>query len=276
MQFQSVIVTTYNRPRALARVLDGLERQSETNFEVIIADDGSGAETYNFLQNYRPKNFGIRHVWIEDKGYRRTVILNKAINISKGSRCIFLDGDCIPTPCFVRDHRRFAESGYVLAGGRLLLSERLTADVESGHVDILGASLFELLRYRLSGDLNRLAPLVTLPDGRWRKSRSSDWKILRGCNLSMDKELLIRVNGFDETLHGWGMEDSDIAVRCLNTGAKLKSIRFAASVFHLWHKEASRDRELTNRDYLDSAISSKRIQAMIGLTDSQEPATVIK
>jgi len=39
----SVIVTTYNREDALDAVLRSLERQNDLAFEVLVADDGSGA-----------------------------------------------------------------------------------------------------------------------------------------------------------------------------------------------------------------------------------------
>ena len=41
----SIIVTTYNRPDALDAVLRGLARQSDKDFEVVVADDGSTPDT---------------------------------------------------------------------------------------------------------------------------------------------------------------------------------------------------------------------------------------
>ena len=41
----AVIVTTYNRPDALAAVLDGYQAQSTPSFELLVADDGSTENT---------------------------------------------------------------------------------------------------------------------------------------------------------------------------------------------------------------------------------------
>lgn len=48
----SVIVTTYNRPLALERVLAGLTLQTDSDFEVVVADDGSGPQTKDLLARW--------------------------------------------------------------------------------------------------------------------------------------------------------------------------------------------------------------------------------
>src|SRR6516162_10568033 len=125
----SVIVTTYNREDALAAVLRGLARQTDRKFEVIVADDGSPPSTARVIAGWRPQFDRLAHVWHEHKGFRAAEIRNRAILESFGEICIFLDGDCIPRPNFVAEHRRLAEPGWFVAGNRILLSREMTERV---------------------------------------------------------------------------------------------------------------------------------------------------
>ena len=103
----SVIVATYNRPDALAAVLRGLEAQTDRNFEIVVADDGSGEETGRAIAAFaRTTKLPVKHAWHADNGFRLAEIRNRAIRISAGGYCVFLDGDCIPRPGFVAAHRK--------------------------------------------------------------------------------------------------------------------------------------------------------------------------
>tara|TARA_B100002051_G_scaffold270483_1_gene303495 strand:- start:580 stop:828 length:249 start_codon:yes stop_codon:yes gene_type:complete len=76
----SVIVTTYNRPDALAATLRGLAAQEDRQFEVIIADDGSTGDTADAIREIQ-KTFPVplQHVWHADQGFRAAAITNRAI-----------------------------------------------------------------------------------------------------------------------------------------------------------------------------------------------------
>ena len=75
----------------------------------------------------------------------------------------------------------------------------------------------------------------------------------------------MRVNGFDESYEGWGLEDSDLVIRLLRAGVKHKTARYAAPVFHLWHREHDRSGLDTNRQRLDRLVQSRHIRAALGL-----------
>ncbi|NJL17332.1 MAG: glycosyltransferase [Nitrospira sp.] len=67
----TVIVTTYNRPDALAVVLEGYCGQTDQDFGLVVADDGSAEETRDVVQQFtRRASFSIEHVWHEDRGFR--------------------------------------------------------------------------------------------------------------------------------------------------------------------------------------------------------------
>ncbi len=108
----SVIITTYNREDALEAVLRSLARQTDKDFEVVVADDGSRPATAKAIDAWKAKiGSRVAHVWHEDKGFRAAEIRNRAIQASRGAYCIFLDGDCLVRPDFVVIHRRLAEPG---------------------------------------------------------------------------------------------------------------------------------------------------------------------
>jgi GT2 family glycosyltransferase len=151
----------------------------------------------------------------------------------------------------------------------MLANSALTQRLEGGSESCLGRSIFWWLGQRAHGNINRLLPLVHLPDGAWRKSAPAKWEWVRGCNFSVETKHVWRVGGFEENLFGWGPDDSDIAVRMINAGVRVKSLRFAAPVLHLWHKEESRVTLEQNLAYLHAALAEKRTRASAGFSDEE-------
>ena len=128
----SVIVTTYNREDALDAVLRALAHQSDRDFEIVIADDGSRAETARIVENWKSRlPVPLKHVRHEHRGFRGGEIRNRGIRASAGEICIFLDGDCLASVDFVAAHRRLHEPGWFVTGNRILLSRELT-DTRAG------------------------------------------------------------------------------------------------------------------------------------------------
>lgn len=263
----SVIVTTYNREDALAAVLRSLSRQTDTDFEIVVADDGSGPATAALIETWKAKvHHRIEHVWHEDKGFRAAEIRNRAVLASHGAYCIFLDGDCIARPDFVAIHRRLAELGSFVAGNRILLSPALTEKVlREGIVpENWGWARWFLERWR--GGINRLLALLHLPLGPLRRLRQRTWQGVRSCNLAIWRADLDRIDGFDADYSGWGKEDSDIIVRLLRAGVRRKDGNFATGVIHLWHQEADRSQLNENEQKLVGLISSESVRAKRGLS----------
>jgi len=263
----AVIVTTYNRPDALAAVLDAYLAQRERRFEIVVADDGSGPETEAVAVDFGKRaDFAVRHVRQEDRGFRPGAVRNRALAGTKTDYVIFSDGDCLPLPGFVAGHRRLAERGWFAAGNRLLLSETLTRRVLAERLPVHAASAGEWFRAFLKGEVNRWSPLWALPvPGFLRKLPARRWQGVMTCNLAAWREDLLVVNGFDEAYEGWGLEDSDLTIRLLHSGVRRKSARFAAPVVHLWHPENDRASLEANRRRLDVLLGSRRTRAERGV-----------
>jgi glycosyltransferase involved in cell wall biosynthesis len=263
----SVIVATYNRPDALGACLRALGRQTAKDFEIVVADDGSGPATREAIATWKAR-FGVplTHVWQEDRGFRLAEIRNRAIAASNGDYLVFLDGDCI-APCrFVAAHRALAEPGCFVAGNRALLSRSLTEEILANNLEPERWNVLSWAQHRMRGDINRLLPLISLPLGPVRKRLATEWEGVRGGNFAFHRADLERVDGFETAFTGWGLEDSDIVIRMIRAGVRRKDGRFATGVLHLWHPEADRSRFAANKTQLAELITSDRVRAVSGLS----------
>ncbi|HUS13723.1 MAG TPA: glycosyltransferase family 2 protein [Chloroflexia bacterium] len=263
----AVILTTYNRPDALAAALDGYLEQDRHDFELLIADDGSTGETRVLVEEYaRRAPFSLTHVWQEDLGFRPGAARNRALAATAADYVLFSDGDCVPPRGFVARHRTLAEPGYFLAANRVLLSAGFTAEVLRNRLPIHRWTWPRWIAAWTARDVNRFAPLLNLPDRPWRKRTPARWEGVKTCNFSAWRSDLMRTNGFDEAYAGWGLEDSDLVIRLLHAGVQHKSARFAAPVFHLWHAEHDRASLPDNQRRLEALMASRRTAATQGVS----------
>jgi glycosyltransferase involved in cell wall biosynthesis len=269
----SVIVSTYNREDALHAVLRALSHQSDRNFEIVVADDGSGPATARLVREWALRTaLPIKHVWHDDHGFRLSDIRNRGIRESAGLYIVFLDGDCIARPNFVARHRRLSEPGWFVTGTRILLSPQLTDCILRQRLEPESWGLARWLSPRVRGELNRFAPLLDLRLGAMRKLTAWRWRGARGSNMAFWRADLEKVDGFDASFSGWGREDSDLFIRLIRAGVRRKDGRFATGVLHLWHPEADRSRLAENDRQLDEVLNSTRTRARRGLSTATEPS----
>jgi glycosyltransferase involved in cell wall biosynthesis len=269
----SVVITTYNRPDALAAVVEACFMQDDKNFEIIIADDGSTANTRETVAALAARSpVPLKHVWQPDEGFRAAMARNRGTLAATGNYIIFLDGDCVPQRDFIRRHRQLARPGFLVAGSRILLSQALTERVLRERIDVAGMSLPDRLRCRLRGDMNKvLQTMLRWPDlGRVRRRFS--WRRIKSCNLAVWRADLEKVNGFDESFVGWGHEDADLVLRLFHAGVLRKDGALATEVLHLWHREARRDEESSNRKVVLERAAGKTVQAVRGLREHRGEA----
>ena len=235
----SLSVAVYNKAEQLRLVLAGCARQSFRDFEVIIADDGSGPDVGLAVSEARELyGLPIVHLWHEDLGWRKNTMLNNAIRAARSDHIVFIDGDCIPSRHFLRDHHAEREPGRVLLGRRVETSERwssslTTRDVESGRFEHLG---WRELRDGLAGRSLRVEDGIRIPSRFLRTLLLRRVNGMLGANFSAARADLEAVNGFDELYDGPGCgEDSDIDYRLSLTGITRKSLRNLAILYHLYH-----------------------------------------
>ncbi|MEG0917663.1 MAG: glycosyltransferase family 2 protein [Myroides sp.] len=232
----SIIVSTYNSPEWLEKVIWGFSAQTYKQFEVVIADDGSTKETANLIEKLQSQvAFPIKHVWHEDNGFQKTIILNKAITETSTDYIIMTDGDCIPRKDFVEVHEKLRKPNIFLSGGYHKLSMDLSKliskkDILSGNcfnVDWLMThgmkKSFKNNKLNSFGFKSDFLNFITPTTPSWNGHNSSAWK----------KDILA-VNGFDERME-YGGEDRELGERLVNKGIKGKQIRYSTTCVHLDH-----------------------------------------
>ncbi len=261
----SVVVCTYNAEKQLELVLAGLARQTEPPLEILIADDGSKKTTGTMIENWKKMMPGpLHHVWHDDRGKQKAVIVNKTVSVSEGSQLLFLDGDCIPHPKWVSDHIQAAKSDpeAVWCGRRFRLgpeiSEKITPqDIQTGQLDSAFSSFI-----RAPGN-HRWGNALRLP---WWLARVINRKTkgLMGCNFSLSRAAFESVNGYEEDWPGMSqlLEDWDLEVRLRKEGRSLRSIINTAVVYHLYHHERERSEEVL---LLREERKKADIRAKVGL-----------
>lgn len=237
----SVVVATYNWPQALDRVLAGLADQDDPDFEVVVADDGSGPETAALIAGWQAR-FPVLliHAWQEDDGFRLSRSRNNGVQRARGDYLVFLDGDCVPRRGFVSGHRRAAQAGCFVRGWRVFLTPAATHEVLSNG-ELHHWSAWRIFRRRrsLMTKASHAPRLFGWPRARivrrWRRNET-----VEGCNLAMWRDNFLRVGGFDESYEAYGEEDLDMALRLIRSGLVRKDARHTVTVLHLHHEQAAR------------------------------------
>ena len=266
----SVVVSTYNQPRALALSLAALAAQSARDFEIVVADDGSGDETRAVVEQVRATTaVPITHVWHPDDGFRKTEILNRAIVAAAGAYLLFTDGDCIPRADWLATHLRLARPGAFLSGGYLKLpadvSARVTPDdVRAGRATDLAwlrAQGWRPGRYALrllaGGPLPALLDRVTTTGATWNGHNASTWT-----------DAIVAANGFDLDMT-YGGEDRALGERLVNAGLRGVQIRHRAPVVHLDHPRPYMSAEgiARNRETRARIRRERETRARLGIAE---------
>ncbi|QEI11943.1 glycosyltransferase family 2 protein [Cellvibrio japonicus] len=249
-QHIGVVITTYNQPKWLRKVLFGYEAQRDHHFTVIVADDGSGQPTREVIEFFQARGIlRLQHIWHEDKGFQKCQILNKAIAQTECDYLIFTDGDCIPEPDFVEIHRNLARPRQFLSGGYIKLttpvSEAISeADIASGVIfdtrwlkqagQPASHKLWKLIKNKL---IKAVLNAVTPTKATWNGMNSSTWTAdIKACN------------GFNEDMQYGGL-DRELGERLQNYGLKGKQVRYSVNCLHLDHPRAYDNPETWKKNY---------------------------
>lgn len=233
----SLIIAIYNNYRWLSLIFAALENQTHKSFEVVLADDGSSEEEIDKTRELiSGAQFNVQHIWHEDKGWRKDIILNKAVVAAKSDYLVFLDGDCIPNKHFIEDHYALREKNFVIGGRRVQLPQKIsdTLSIEQVRKGWLENHTLQLL---FSGERHS-ENAIRVANNKLRNIMLKPKKgYLLGCNFGIYKSDLLKVNGFDERfLSPATGEDTDLEARLLRIGIEVKRYKFICIVYHRKHK----------------------------------------
>lgn len=257
----TIIVSYYKALRNLQVILAALNRQSAMNFEVVVSEDDNNLETREYIQKSKDCfNFPITHIFQqEDLGFRKNMMLNRAINISKYEHLVFIDGDCVPHKHFVKMYTKHFSNDSIIWGRRVLLGAKKT----NAFLQNLDFKQLNFLSILTEGSSTKIkdgiySPLIPLSFG---------FKNVKGCNWGVCKKWLLEVNGYDEDYVRAGVgEDDDISWRLLQLGLKTKSVKNRAIVYHLFHPRGySSEGVKANGEILKERIKANQIVCLNGL-----------
>ena len=254
----SLIICTYNWPEALSLVLSSVADQSILPNEIIVADDGSSESTAKVIEELSNKiSIPIIHSWQEDDGCRIPHSRNRAIAKSNYEYIIVIDGDTVLHKDFIKDHKRFAQEGVYIQGSRVLLQSEFTSS-------LIKKNLFKKPSFYLEHAKNKInmfrLPLLTKLMSYFKNQNINR---IRGCNFSLFKEDIIKVNGFNEEITTWGREDSEFVQRLFNSGVRKQHLKFSGIQYHLYHKE--RIHNNINNNILQATIKNNATWCSLGI-----------
>jgi len=228
----SILVTTFRRPRHLALVLESIamQRGVPRDFEVVVADDGSGDATAEVVERFAATvDIPVRFTTQQHEGFRLARVRNNAARLARGDYLLFLDGDCILPRDHLAAHRARRRPGLALLGHCARLPEETSRLLVPDNLSVMNlAGLVPAAEIRALARRHRRA--------RWHNLLRHPTKPrLTGGDFGIWRADFERVNGFDERFVGWGQEDDDLGLRLRAAGLRLESVLDLTRSLHVWH-----------------------------------------
>lgn len=238
-----VIMAAYNNVQDMKIVLDAYVGQTDQDFFICIADDGSRDSVRSLVHVYAELGLRIRHVYHEDRGYRRAEIINTAISSSLSDFIVLTDNDCIPSAYFIADYRAVCCENTLIVGRRVDLYPSVSNALRTNSIPLSKLkSPFWLLFQSVIKGLKRSEVGIRFPSFICKLWNRKDRKAI-GANMGISRTALLDVNGFDNDYQGYGFEETDLEWRLEKNGVKRKTVLGRCALFHLYHSEKKESNE---------------------------------
>ncbi len=260
----SLIVAVYKDVESLSLIINSLKRQTYKNFEVIIAEDGENTQMREYIATV--SGLDIKHTTHEDLGIRKARSVNNAILASCGEYLIFIDGDCIPYTTFIEGHVTLSERGKILTGRRINVGELISGKIRQKSLKgyKIEKNYFKYFRAMKKGDGSHIEQGFWLNPKSWiyrtffQNRKKSNTNLL-GCNYSCFREDMIAIGGYDESYGETALaDDTDLQWRFEAYGLQMKSCKFTANIFHLYHTRSYRN--IGDVEELKSMLQKKQMK----------------
>jgi GT2 family glycosyltransferase len=196
----SVVIPTYQRRDALARLLRALARQSipHSRYEAVVIVDGSADGTCEMLAALAPP---LRLAWHAQPNAGRAVACNHGIRLARHELVILLDDDMEPTPGWLEAHCAAHADGAPRA-----VMGAVPVKLATG---ASGAARYVARKFE-----RHLQTLAT-------PGRPVALREFYSGNLSIPRGVLQRVGGFDEAFRVYGNEDLELYCRLRSAGVTI-------------------------------------------------------
>jgi len=232
----AIIISIYKDVEALDLILHALSLQTCGDFEIIVSEDGEDPAVAAYMATRLSSS--IQHLTQPDIGFRKNRALNRAILAARSDRLIFIDGDCVPHPGFIESHLKVVAHGITATGRRVELGPDFSTRLRKHQLELAD----------FVSPVNYLRSIPALKrDGTKNYEYGLRFPLLQrlfetrairlvGCNLSIHRDDLLKINGFNEEYQSPGIgEDSDIDWRLQMAGVKIRNVKFSAVQYHLYH-----------------------------------------
>jgi GT2 family glycosyltransferase len=244
----SVIVCFHERVQHLLRCLDALELNREYFDEVVISDDGSKPETVAAVKAELDRySFPIEYAWRKSERFELAAARNQGVRAAKGDYLVIYDCDFLSLPDTIKTHVALRKRGRFVAGRCKYLSEGETDELFAQ--EPLTAEYLETLYAKQSdAELRKLNFRYARRNLLTRLKLASAEKHSIGSHISIYRDDLEKVNGYDENYVGWGGEDNDLGKRLVAAGIMCIPALTKARLMHMWHPK-----ELGDKDWAEGA-----------------------
>lgn len=221
MKKASIIIPTYNKLLRLRLVLKSMESQINDDIEVIVVFDGCDPEV---VEGFKALKLSYQPIAIvSEQNIGRARARNKGIEAATGKVVIFLDDDRVVSPNYIEEHCALHDQGYGVVLGQRNQLYMKDSDITRFYEDDTGLREFS----ETNGEIEKYV------FGHGAKSPIRWMNFFTG-NVSVDRQALLDVNGFDEHFSQWGHEDIDLGIRLyLNDVTYGYSTK--ANNYHLMH-----------------------------------------
>jgi glycosyltransferase involved in cell wall biosynthesis len=264
----SLIVSTYNSPDALRRCLWSVFAQDRRDFELVVADDGSGPATAALVAQMAAESpVPLVHVWQPDAGFQKCRILNKALAVAGGERIVVTDGDCVLRRDFVGTHLARGGAGLFTSGSYFKMPPQVSDAIDRAAIDSGRAFTARwLVAQGLPVGVKLLKVLARPPFDRVLDRLSTARRSWNGHSAGCLRADALAVNGFDETM-GYGGEDVEFGLRLVHRGLRGVRMRYATVALHLHHERGYVTAEMLAASAATRAqtVAERRLRARVGV-----------
>nr|WP_199329537.1 glycosyltransferase [Leptolyngbya sp. FACHB-1624] len=205
----SVVIPTYNRKPILEKCLRAMERQTFSDYEIVVVDDGSTDGTVEWLQSHAAEFPHVR-LFCQNHGGAAGA-RNYGVEQAKGDTIVFIDSDLVVTDVFLQSH----------------VETLIQGQKELGHD--------RLFTY------GRVINTANFDDPTSEPYKLTDFSAAYFAtgNVAIARHWLIEAGLFDTGFKQYGWEDLELGVRLKNLGLKL--IKCPEAVGYHWHPAFSLD-----------------------------------